>query len=89
VLIGVREEEDREYTTCGSASGFFIVRKSDGKVLALPWTPDTMALHVKVCTAKHRFIGDALADFATETKWRSARSLKLKLPVREGEFHAV
>jgi hypothetical protein len=87
-LAAVREEEDSEFVMYGSSAGFFIVRKADKKVLALPWTRETHALHRKVRSARHRFIADALADFTSNTKWRSARSMRVKLPVREGELHA-
>ena len=87
-IVAVREEEDAQYVLFGSKSGAFIVRKSDRKVLALPWTPETNSLHVKIRSAKNSFIADALADFATDAKWRSPRSLGVK-PTHGEDLYAA
>jgi hypothetical protein len=77
-LVAVREEEDLQYEIYGNAAGMFVVRKSDRKTLALPWTPATWGLRKEIAKLKRGFIAGALTGFATNKKWKSPRALGLK-----------
>lgn len=80
ILIAMHEAEDLGHVMYGNGNGVFFTRKSDGKVLALPMTRETFALYQRIRSEKLTFIGDALANFTTDVRWKSPRSLGLKAP---------
>jgi hypothetical protein len=62
----------------GRSGALIIVRKRDGKMLALPVTPESWSLRNDIINRLSSVTADALASFVTDVKWETPRALALK-----------
>jgi hypothetical protein len=86
-LIATRMMEDSQCVMYGRRGEFFFVRKQDNRMLALPVTQETWSLRSEIVKRRSSFIADALADFVTDAKWQTPRSLGLK-PMQGEDLYA-
>jgi hypothetical protein len=80
-----RAYEDDGYEIFFNGVDLVFLRKSDGKILALPGSDESHALHQQLADMKRNFIGHALRDFVTDSKWLTPKQAGMK-PKRPRTF---
>jgi len=77
-VIAHRSYDDAAYELFCSGTTLVFRRKSDGKLLVVPWSEDTPALFHAIGDKKRNFIGHTLADLVTDSKWLTPRQAGVK-----------
>ncbi len=80
-----RAYEDDGYELFLDGCNLVFLRKSDGKILALPVSNESHALHRQLADLKRNFIGHALRDFVTDGRWLTPKQAGVK-PKRPRTF---